>query len=222
MNAIKRSFLLVLGVLTIFGCRVREKNKESTPDSGWVESKQINQPELIASTETQKDNTPVPATGSLDGSLMDVAVLNDEERSSYLTGVWDLFYPTPAGNWGHRFRENGVYRYVDFSREALEERYWYTDGEWRIEGDEIQVKIVSYRISDRDAEEDVLGFRFPPDAKFITVPVDDNSWHSIGTIKSVRIGIVQNGLEYPPRITLRPLRFDRVLDKEFHYYRDRP
>ena len=159
---------------------------------------------------------------NLEGIPLDIDSMSDEEKEAFLTGAWDLFFPTPASNWGHRFRDNNVYRYVDLSPNAAKQRYWFTDGEWRIEGDAIQIKLTSYRMSDRDAVETPFGLDFPSDTEYITVPVEDDTWHTIGTLESVRTGIVRDKWEFPPRITLHPLIFDRVLDEEYHYYRDRP
>jgi len=159
---------------------------------------------------------------NLEGTPLDIDLMSDDEKKIYLTGIWMLFFPTPEPNWGYQFRENGSLLYVDNSEEALKQRYRFTDGEWRIVGNEIQVKMLAYRVADRDPVEDIIGLNFPEDTQYITVPVEDDTWHTIGTLESVRTRIVRNGLEFPPRITLHPLIFDRVLDEEEYYYRDRP
>lgn len=222
IRGVKKIVIVFAGMIITFGCGVKNAGESSDFDLNQQESTQIDETNFIRSPGIPEESKSVVSHENIMGDPLILETLSEEDKELFLTGAWQLYFPMPDSNWGHEFKVGHEYSYWDFSREALEERYWYTDGEWRIEKDEIQVKIVSYRISDRDAKEDVLGFRFPPDAKFITVPVNGDTWYSIGTIKSVRIGIVQNGLEYPPRITLRPLRFDRVLDKEVHYYRDRP
>jgi hypothetical protein len=67
-----------------------------------------------------------------------------------------------------------------------------------------------------------MGFMIPDEAKRVKVSVEDDTWHTIGTLESIRTGIVRDGWELPPRITLHPLLFDQVLDEEKYYYRDRP
>ena len=155
---------------------------------------------------------------NLEGIPLDVDSMSDVEKKIYLTGIWMLFFPTPEPNWGYQFRENGSLLYVDNSEEALKQRYRLTDGEWRIVGNEIQVKMLAYRVADRDPVEDIIGLNFSEDTQYITVPVEDDTWHTIGTLESVRTGIVRDKWEFPPRITLHPLVFDRVLDEEYHYY----
>jgi len=108
---------------------------------------------------------------------------------------------------------------VDNSEEALKQRYRFADGEWRIVGNEIQVKMLAYRVADRDPVGDNIGLNFPEDTQYITVPIEDDTWHTIGTLESIRMGIVKDGYQFPPRITLHPLRFDKVLEEEHFYYK---
>lgn len=218
MSTMNRTLLICTGVLLLFGCGAGSQSR--SPGSDPPANGEVVENLQMILQDIQLNSEPEPME-NLEGVLLVIETLSDEEKEDFLSGVWDLFFPTPAGNWGHRFRDNYVYRYVDLSPEAKEQRYWYTDGVWRIAGNEIQVKLTSYRMSDRDAVEMPFGLGYPPDTEYITVLVEDDAWHTIGTMESIRTGIVRDGWEFPPRITLRPLRFDRVLDEEYHYYRDR-
>lgn len=144
----------------------------------------------------------------------------NELQDAIIVGVWNIFYPSPNLNWGHRFRSGGSYRYVDHTMRAKNERYLLSDGEWRIEGNDIQVRITSYIIADKDPMQDDIGYGFPSDVNYITVEVEEPNWQIIGSLESIQKDIVNNGTEMPPRITLHPIRFDQVLDEEVHYWRD--
>jgi hypothetical protein len=159
---------------------------------------------------------------NLEGASLDIGSLSDEEKDQYITGIWYIFFPTPNENWGHYLEPDHNYTYWNYSREAMEQQYFSSDGIWRIQDSEIQVKITSYRMWDRGPEQTPIGFMIPDEANRVKVPVEDDTWHTIGTMESIRTGIVRDGWEFPPRITLHPLRFDKVLDEEQFYYRDRP
>lgn len=209
-------FLIILFLLTGCGNKTQDIPKGTNQEPQTTMKNEAVSPK---GNSEFKEDVPVE---NLEGVPLDLETMSAEEKEAFLTGAWDLFFPTPNQNWGHRFRESGIYRYVDNSSEALKQRYRFTDGEWRIEGNIIKIRILSYRISDKDPVEDVLGLDFPQDTKYITVPVEDDTWYTIGTLESIRTGIVKDGYQFPPRITLHPLRFDKVLEEEHFYYRDRP
>jgi len=154
-----------------------------------------------------------------DGEALKPETMSEEEKKEFLKGRWEIYYPSPDRNWGHEFIKDNSYSYWDHSEEAKAERYWLTEGIWKIVKNDIQVQIKSYMISDRDPEMDpVLGFGFPHETKYITIEVNDNTWHTIGTLESVVTGIVKGEYEYPPQIELKVIRFDKVLDEVNKYY----
>ncbi len=187
-----------------------------------------NKPELQSTPIIQEESQQAEPeqeeilVDNLEGTPLDIDSMSDEEKESFLTGTWYIFFPTPNQNWGHDFQQDQNYEYWDHSPKAMQQRYRYTDGMWRIDGDAIQVKMATYQIADRDMVEDIFGFGFPSDTEYSNVFVEDDTWHTIGTLESIRTGIVRDGWELPPRITLHPLLFDQVLDEEKYYYRDRP
>ena len=199
-------FAFVAALLVMGGCQRKSEASENGAEAA-----------VRSSTEITKSENSLPENH--EGTALDVAAMSEAEIESVLIGDWMLFYPMPDQNWGHQFRDNHVYFYYDSSRKARQQRYRFSQGVWQVVDNEIQVKVTSYRISDRDAVEDVLGFRFPPDAQYINVPVNDGVWQTIGTLDSIRTGIVRNGNQLPPRITLLPLLFDQVQDEEEQYWR---
>ena len=172
---------------------------------------------------------PEPLVENAEGEPLPLDSMTIEEKEAFLLAVWDIFFPTPNENWGHRFRPDYVYRYVDHSAEATRARYYHTDGIWRIEGNTIQVQLSQYVMYDEEPVEVVPGIWQRSSDRFSVsghteVPITDDTWHTIGTLESVRVGLVlmhpfeDRLAEFPPTIRLRPLFQDQVLDEEVRYW----
>ncbi len=211
-----QKYIIVLFLLIAFLYASCSKNSKNSLALNLTESEVDTGLSINPSQETK------PKKAASDGQFLNCDLLSETEKEQFLIGAWDIYFPTPNSNWGHRFLVDYTYKYVDFSRKALLQRYWYTDGLWRIVGNDIQIKILSYRMSDRDAVNDEIGFGFPDGAQYITVPIQDDNWYTIGTLESIAVGIIKEGLVFPPRIALNPILFDKVSTEEYYYYRDRP
>ena len=209
MRRIIQMLLVVVVLFPVFACK--DESRAVAHESETTVQETVERPEQ--ETDLNENH---------DGYSLDIATMNDEEMEAFLIGIWYIFYPTPNQNWGHDFSDDHSYEYWDQSLDAMQNRYRFTVGKWRINEDTIQVQLSSYQIADRDAEEDIFGYGFPSDTEYINVSVEDDNWYTIGTLESIRTGIVKYGQEFPPRITLHPLMLDEVLDEEVQYWRNRP
>ena len=221
-------YLVILGMfvaaLLLVGCDRPEKEvaKEAPTSQPARAEESVQAP--VASDEPEPAE-PEPLVENAEGEPLPLDSMTIEEKEGFLLAVWDIFFPTPNENWGHRFRPDYVYRYVDHSAEATRARYYYTDGIWRIEGNMIQVQLSQYVMHDEEAVEVVPDiWRIPTSSGHTEVPITDDTWHTIGTLESVRVGLVlmhpfeDRLAEFPPTIRLRPLFQDQVLDEEVRYW----
>lgn len=155
-----------------------------------------------------------------EGFPLNLSELSQEEKEKILVGVWNLFFPTPNNNWGYRFQKDYEFRYVDNSDKAALERYKLSRGRWRLtKTNDIEIINESYLEYNKDAEESGMGLSFPLDAELIEVPIENSQWIKIGSLESVRTGIVIEQWDFPPQIILHPILFDTVLENEIKYYK---
>ena len=174
---------------------------------------------------------PEPLVENAEGEPLPLDSMTIEEKKAFLSTAWEIFFPTPNENWGHQFKLDGAYTYWDHSAKAKQERFWLTEGLWRIDDDLIQVQLSQYVMYDEEPVEVEPGIWQRSSDRFSVsghteVPITDDTWHTIGTLESVRVGLVlmhpfnDELAEFPPTIRLRPLFQDQVLDEEVRYWGD--
>ena len=231
-------YLVILGTvvmaLSLVGCdRLEKEVAKETPASQPARAEESTQAP-VASDEPAE---PEPLVENAEGEPLPLDSMTIEEKEGFLfdsvtpekgefpSAAWEIFFPTPNENWGHQFEADGAYTYWDHSAEAIQARYYYTDGIWRIEGNTIQVQLSQYAMHDEEAVEVVPDiWRIPASSGDTEVPITDDTWHTIGTLESVRVGLVlmhpfeDRLAEFPPTIRLRPLFQDQVLDEEVRYW----
>lgn len=214
MNKIIQIFGAVCLLLTSVSCegKVQEVSGDNT---------QLHE---ISNSEEEQQDVPEKEiiSDDIEGELLDYEAMSTEEREIYLTGIWYIFFPTPNENWGHYFMDDYTYIYWDYSSDAILRQFFSSEGIWRLQGAEVQVNLSLYKTWDMEAEQTANGFMIPDEAARIATSIEDTTWYTIGTLESIRTGIVKDGVEFPPEITLKPLLFDKVLDDEKKYYRNRP
>lgn len=197
-------------LLAFIGCH---GNAQDNIDNKNEETKTIEKIDSIQSSEPIKDNK--------EGSSI-YEDMSEDEKESFLTGIWYYYFPMPDRNFGHEFQNDHKYFFFNPIPQNSSDRFIETRGSWKIEQDLILVHLESYIMSDRDAVEMPFGIGYPSDTEYIIVPIDDDNWYEIGTFESIRTGIIKNGKEFPPRITLYPMMIEQVLEEEQYYYRNRP
>lgn len=204
--------VLFIGSLVFFSCGVVQSGN----------TKQAAQSSAIQKTKPTSQEIPVPnrlpTVENREGKAIDLSPLSQEEKENLLYGDWMIYFPTPNQNWGFGFKRDHRFNYVDNSVASLKQRYRWTSGNWRLSDNSIEIQITSYTIQDRDPVEGPFGLGFPPESKSVQKLVGNETWLRIGTLESLRIGLVDAGVEYPPRITLLPLFFDKVQEKSVEYY----
>ena len=237
-------YLVILGMfvaaLSLVGCdRPEEEVAKEAPASQPARAEESVQAP-VASDEPEPAE-PEPLVENAEGEPLPLDSMTIEEKEAFLfdsvtpekgefpSAAWEIFFPTPNENWGHQFEADGAYSYWDHSAEAIRARYYYTDGIWRIEGNTIQVQLSRYVMYDEEPVEVEPGIWQRSSDRFSVsgrteVPITDDTWHTIGTLESVRVGLVlmhpfeDRLAEFPPTIRLRPLFQDQVLDEEVRYW----
>lgn len=221
-------YLVILGMfvaaLSLVGCdRPEEEVAKEAPASQPARAEESVQAP-VASDEPEPVE-PEPLVENAEGEPLPFDSMTIEEKEGFLSTSWEIFFPTPNENWGHQFEADGAYTYWDHSAEAKQERFWLTEGLWRIDDDLIQVQLSQYVMYDEEAVEVVPDiWRIPASSGHTEVPITDDTWHTIGTLESVRVGLVlmhpfeDRLAEFPPTIRLRPLFQDQVLDEEVRYW----
>lgn len=228
----KSIICIYLVTLLFFSCEKKEETQISpltsdlvmatSPDNVPITLGDIrsNMKNFQPTKEDQKEVITVKKE-DYDGNPLQIEEMSYEEKHKYLVGEWMRYFPTPAGNWGYIFYDDGTFKYYERSKAAVEKLFLRTYGEWHIEENDIEVRLVKYETSDRAADADTPSFlSYPSDAKAITTVLDDQNWSKIGSLESVVTDMVIEQWNFPPQITLTPILLDTILiDKPLQYYK---
>jgi hypothetical protein len=164
-----------------------------------------------------------------EGYPLNLAALSQEEREDFLAGYWveqpDQWkdrITAPVGPT-HDFDRTYGYDYCDEGLWQSDPYYYEFGGVWRFNGSLIEVKLMNRLVSDLAKEEGPDGsLQFPPEKKITHIPIPDAEWQTLGSLESVRLGLVNdtNGtLEVEPaRISLRYFHNGRLSEETKFYW----
>ena len=204
--------IFLIGSLVFSSCGAsHSRNTEQTPQSLAIKATKPSSPVI-------SDSNRAPAIENREEKAIDLSSLTQDEKENLLYGDWMVHFPTPNLNWGFSFKRDHRFNYVDNSVTSLKQRYRWTTGNWRLTENNLEIQITSYTIQDSDPIEGPFGLDFPPESKLIQKSVGNDTWFRIGTLESLRIGLVNAGVEYPPKIVLLPVLFDKVQESPMEYY----
>ncbi|MDR2607131.1 MAG: hypothetical protein LBC57_01960 [Treponema sp.] len=186
------------------------------------------------------DNTP----DDLEGYPMDIEAMDEQEKNKFLCGPWlgELILSDNSVKWGYMFNDDGSFIYLDMTQEAIREGYLTTRGQWRLNNNEIEILITGYETSDREAisgpyynplyddysesEREEFAqrwahlFRYPLETKRIMHIAADSTWETIGSMESLKTGLILYGQNILPKIYLNKLILDKRTEFQQYFYKN--
>ncbi|GHV92149.1 hypothetical protein AGMMS50268_26520 [Spirochaetia bacterium] len=155
------------------------------------------------------------------GVPLELAGFTQDDKYKYLCSKWEHIYPLPntAPHWAYMFYEDGDFTYLEWTNENKKKGYVTSSGQWRLNGNNIEICITGYEKTNKEAIFENGELSFPGDIERVFHEVTDTDWETIGSLESVRTGLIKSGRDIVDRIELQQLFFDRKSDKRHYFFR---
>ncbi|MDR1894201.1 MAG: hypothetical protein LBQ61_05850, partial [Spirochaetales bacterium] len=149
-----------------------------------------------------------------EGYPLDLAALTEEQKEDIVMTDWNFFTTVSSGpSDGPRFYPDHEYWYWDDGFKITDPDYGRTIGIWRLNGNDIEVKLTHHEMKTYDGEGSLL--------KTTLVEIEGTDWETVGSLESIRIRVLvddEGKWLHSGRITLKHHRDGVLFDKEADYW----
>ena len=209
----KKIKAILLIIITFFIISCNQDGKVLEKEEAQIKSEDsINIDGLKSDDENMNKENEL--TKDLEGKPLDYKNMSDKEVKDFLCGTWYYYYPMPAGNFGHSFKEDGSYTFNDSEKSTI--------GLWRVFDNRIEISIEMYESVKVAIEDDLL---FPNNNKNEWINAKNKEWMMLGSLDDIRIGItdylsLKEIGAFPARITFFKLFREQIISvkENFWYY----